>query len=294
MISICWESDDMDTSCHVSPGDVWHPESASRFNRVSDMLNRIGILGPSVPGSAGGGIVSITCINTGRKKIKANTYVTVGQPVSFSGTDGFSGHCSMSPGLADPCGIVMSDCDPGAVAEVQLSGLAEAFPPHPGNIYRITGSGSASGMDLVIINSTGCYSYNNYFKVTPYEWDDDGKIKHVLISDGGDPSSAYCGMTDVSGFMNRTSRDVAGRYLFIKLVVKNHSNGYFKTIYDDFEWFGSGDTLPGENEPYVLLAEITADGTGVIQRWTGGKIYWRNRFIIPTKMAVSPEEEQEK
>ena len=130
--------------------------------------------------------------------------------------------------------------------------------------------------------------YDNYFKVTPYEWDDDGKIKHVLISDGGDPSSAYCGMTDVSGFMNRTSRDVAGRYLFIKLVVEKHSNGYFKSIYDDFEWFGGNDTLPGENEPYVLLAEITADGTRVIQRWTGGKIYWRNRFIIPSEAIYPP------
>ena len=229
----------MDTGIFVSPGDAWHPESAVRYNGVSDMLNRIGVIGPSGQRPPAGESAVITCRNTGDAVLSAGSYVTVSQ----DGT-------AMTAGCDDPCGVLLEDCAPGRTAAVQLAGLAQVAAdfPRPPDVLRLSPT-------CVLLNSVGHSLYRNYFKV---ERTDTG----IRIFDGGNPESQYCGLTDV-GTVPVTTITGTGS-LYLNLTWGN--NAYAQTFS-----FTAGTAS-------YLIADVLPDR--IIQRWTGGVIYWRQRFCL--------------
>ena len=118
------------------------------------------------------------------------------------------------------------------------------------------------------VSEPGGAAYANYFAV---EQTDGG----VRIFDGGNPESPYAGLTDVdtvsagtlSGpFANNT-------YICLRLGVQTGTSGNYYT--HTFEATG---LLPNAWEPVVILAQIV--NGAVVQRWTGGMIFWRSRFVI--------------
>lgn len=254
----------MDTSISVSPGDAWHPESAGRFNRVSDMLNTIGVIGPAgqcFPADTG---AVITRTNTSDVTIPAASYVT------------FDSH-DMRPGLADPCGVALAECAPGDEGPVQVSGIAEVSCcyPRPPDVLVLK-KNFHNGPSTVLINSTGHNTYRNCFKVTATAWTERGSVAGVSITDGGNPDSSVCGLTDVVPVSAGTLTQEGGfgnGYVCLRLVVD--TTGGTPPYSHEFEFLPDP---PNPWEPVVILAEII--GGQVVQRWTGGMIYWRSRFVI--------------
>ena len=272
----------MDTSFNISPGEEWHPESAARFNSVSDMLNAFGTIGPGTFAAAAGDGSNncITCKNMDDKTISAYSYVTLSHG-SSTGSDVFLDTYTMKAGVTDPCGILLSDCAPGETAQVQISGLAEARTyPAPSGVVVLPGiSASSRNRNLVVLNSTGHDNYRNYFKVEAEEWDENGHIVKVRIYDGGNPASSICGVTDV-GAVTGTSLDgffSEGARICLRLTV-NATDAGSKYFTHTFE----RNDDPPVNEPVLTLAEVVRTGNHykVIQRWTGGEIHWRDRFVI--------------
>ncbi|MBQ7208161.1 MAG: hypothetical protein IJS01_10230 [Lentisphaeria bacterium] len=255
----------MDTGNFVSPGDTWHPESAARYNGVSDMLNGLGVIGPSGQRFSAGESAVITCRNTGNTLLRTGSYVTV----SENGT-------AMTAGFDDPCGVLLEDCPPGNSAAVQLAGLAQVaadFPRPPG-ILRLSPA-------CVLLNSVGHDLYRNYFKVAATGYSDRGVITGVRIFDGGDPESTSAGLTDVGDVpvttLAGTFQD--GTLFFVRLTVPDTPPPSSGTNFYTHTFFTASRTnFPNAWEPVVLLAEVV--GGQIVQRWTGGMIYWRSRFII--------------
>lgn len=119
------------------------------------------------------------------------------------------------------------------------------------------GGGNVAGGDA---------GYANYFAVEAVEGG-------VRIFDGGNPESPYAGLTDVdtvsAGTLSGPFAD--GTYICLRLGVSN--NAYTQT----FEAVAEN-LLPAWNSPVWPIAQIV--GGNVVQRWTGGMIFWRSRFII--------------
>jgi hypothetical protein len=264
----------MDTSISVSSGDLWRPESAGRFNRVSDMLNAIGVIGPAgqyFPADAGG---VITRINTSDATIPAASYVT------FNST-------GMRPGIEDPCGVTLAECAPGTEGPVQVSGIAEVsyYYPRPTDVLVLKGS-SRNDRSTVLLNSTGHSTYRNYFKVSVTGWTDSGYPTGFSITDGGDPDSSDCGLTDVDKVSVGTLTPGPGAgdgfstgYVCLRLTVD--TSGDTPSYTHTFEWRDIAQP-PYPWEPVVMLAEVVRRGNMfvAVQRWTGGMIYWRSRFVL--------------
>ena len=258
----------MDTSMNVSPGDAWHPESAGRFNRVSDMLNTIGVIGPAGQFLPSDAAAVITRRNTGDTTIPTASYVT------FDST-------GMRPGIEDPCGVALAECAPGEDGPVQVNGIAElsyAFP-RPAHVLVLKDS-SRNDPTTVLLNSTGHKTYRNYFAVGATGWNERGYITGFSIADGGNPDNPDCGLTDVEsvGKGTLTRADAFGEgFVCLRLVVGDDGG---QPIYSHvFEW---NTAEPNPWEPVVILAEVVRQGNlhVVVQRWTGGVIYWRQRFVI--------------
>ena len=253
----------MDTSVNVSPGDAWHPESAGRFNRISDMLNTIGVIGPAGQYLPSDATAVITRRNTGDATIPAASYVTFGDT-------------GMRPGIDDPCGVAMAECAPGEEGPVQVNGIAElssAFP-RPAHVLVLKND-PRNGPTTVLLNSTGHRTYRNCFAVEATGWNANGAITGVRIFDGGNPESPYAGLTDVDTVSAGT---LAGpfannTYICLRLAVQTGTSGNYYT--HTFEATG---LLPNAWEPVVILAQIV--NGAVVQRWTGGMIFWRSRFVI--------------
>lgn len=256
----------MDTSISVSPGDAWRPESAGRFNRVSDMLNTIGVIGPAgqcFPAEASAVII---------RRNAGDTTIPAASCVTFDGVD-------MRPGIEDPCGVTLAECAPGAEGPVQVSGIAEvAYTfPLPSDVLVLKG-GSRNDPTSVLLNSTGHNTHRNYFRVTATGWDDNGYITGISVTDGGNPESIYCGVTDVGDVPAGTlSGTFYEGYICLRLVVDDSGNtpAYSHQI----EYSSS---VPSPRDPVVILAEIVPrfGRRAVVQRWTGGMIHWRDRFVI--------------
>lgn len=259
----------MDTSVNVSPGDAWHPESAGRFNRVSDMLNTIGVIGPSGQFLPSDAAAVITRRNTGDTTIPTASYVT------FDGT-------GMRPGIEDPCGVALAECAPGEDGPVQVNGIAElsyAFP-RPAHVLVLKND-PRNGPTTVLLNSIGHKTYRNCFAVEATGWNANGYITGFSITDGGNPDNPDCGLTDVGpvpvGTLTRSDGAFGDGYVCLRLAVDD--SGARPTYSHVFEWASA---IPDPWEPAMILAEVVRQGnlSVVVQRWTGGMIFWRSRFVI--------------
>ena len=268
---------DIDSGIFTQPGDSWQPESAARFNAVNETLCGFGTIGPaSFASEDSGGTDSLLCKNVSDSTIPAGSYVTLSYLEQQTG-DLFANICAMKPGVLSPCGVVTDDCPPGEYAEVKISGIVQAkISPAPPDVMVIP-SPLPDGMTFVNLNSCGSDVYRNYFKVSATGFAAGGTISKVCIYDGGDPASYTAGVTDIDT-VSRTELEhdfITGTTIFLCLEVKQNADGskYFSHTFE---------VNPVENDkkPMVCLAQIGRNNT-VIQRWTGGKIWWRERFIIP-------------
>ena len=258
----------MDTSVNVSPGDAWHPESAGRFNRISDMLNTIGVIGPAGQYLPSDATAVIIRRNTGAATIPAASYVT------FDDT-------GMRPGIDDPCGVAMAECAPGEEGPVQVNGIAElscAFP-RPAHVLVLK-KDPHNGPTTVLLNSTGHKTYRNYFAVDATGWNANGYVTGFSITDGGYPDNPDCGLTDVGPVRKGTltrSQPFSYGYVCLRLIVGD--DGGEPTYSHVFEW---NTAAPDPWEPVIILAEVVRSGNQfvLVQRWTGGVVYWRQRFVI--------------
>lgn len=269
---------DIDRDLFVQQGDAWQPETASRYNAVNEMLGFLGSSGGNSceklqnisPETVGGQ-------NGSNVMIPMGSYVTLFPP--DLGKDRlFADTFVIKPGVTDPCGVTLADCPPGETVDVQIRGLVPvrkltAIPP---NVMIIPGY-PFHNMDLVNINCPGNDLYRNYFKVSAKEFNDDGRISKVRIYDGGNPSSSYAGTTDIGdvscGELEYDFYPGAKIYMRLTVHKSSDSSAYFT---HEFQV----NILETPEEPTLCLAEIGPSNT-VIQRWTGGPVYWRNRFILP-------------
>ena len=267
---------DTDSGIFIQQGDAWQPESASRHNAVNDMLCSLGTIGlAGVQGPAGSG-TSIIGKNTSDKTIIAGSYVTISHR-EYSSDNLFSDTYSITPGTANPCGVAADDCPPGETVNVWISGIVQArISPSPPDVMVIPGV-IQRGMQLVNLNSVGSDIYRNYFKVSAVGFDENGFMTGIRIYDGANPESSVAGVTD-TGLVYATELEgtfSVGSTIYLRLKTGVHEDGsaYFT---HEFEI----NAVESQQEPMLCLAEI-GNGGRIIQRWTGGKIYWRDRFIIP-------------
>ena len=211
-------------------------------------------------------------INCSGAVIPANTFVTIG---SFyrGDTQGEDAVLEIRPGVADPCGVVTEACLPGKITDVQVSGLADHVKaPLPCDIQ--VAAVYYEDEFAVILGSCGNDLYRNFFKVSAMEFNGNSRILKLRIYDGGDPQSDCCGLTDAGTVSCEELAAGGGKYICLRLVAEDsHLHHKFEILH----------APPEENEPVVILAEIVRryDGEKVVQRWTGGMIHWRDRFVIP-------------
>lgn len=185
----------------------------------------------------------------------------------------------IKPGVVDPCGITLSDCPPGETVDVQISGLAtvRTGTPLPPDVMIIPGYPFYQ-KSLVNINCPGNDLYRNYFKVSAVEFSEKGRISKVRIYDGGNPSSYAAGITDIGDVSTEELEYdfTPGTKIYIRLQLSDRED-MASYLLHEFEI----NTYPYDGrEPVVLLAEVSENNT-IIQRWTGGQIFWRERFVIP-------------
>ena len=268
---------DTDSGIFIQQGEAWHPESASRYNAVNDMLCSLGTVGPAAfqTGSGTSG-ASILGKNVSDKMISAGSYVTISYR-EYSSDNLFTDTYSIKPGTSNPCGVAADDCPPGETVNVWISGIVQArIFPAPPDVMVIPGMVQRE-MQLVNLNSIGSDIYRNYFKVSAVGFDENGYITRIRIFDGADPQSVIAGVTDTGDVyvteIEHSFSAGSAIYLRLKTDVREDGSAYFA---HEFEV----NAVENQQEPMLCLAEI-GSGNKIIQRWTGGKIYWRDRFVIP-------------
>ena len=262
----------MDTDTFIQPGDPWRPESAARYNQVNEVLNSFSQIGPASDLSGLHRSQNcILCRNAGNDMIPAFSYVTIDAPGSGNSPD-FN---KMTRGISPPCGVVLSDCSPGECASVQICGITPAEKSqNPPDAMVIPGFPDLPE-EQNLVNLTGSGTYRNYFKVEAEKFSENGKLSQVKIIDGGHPEDNFSGYTD-AGCIEKGILDVSGDGFVILLLSKGENRKWKQEfrIINHFEFNEHDDSAP-----YFVLAEIY--NNRIIQRWTGGMIYWRTRFIIP-------------
>ena len=266
---------DIDSGLFVQQGDAWQPETASRHNAVNEMLGFLGSSGgDSCEQLRTGSLETVRGQNGSKATSPAGSCVTLSPP-DLSQTRLFADTFVITPGVIDPCGVTLSDCPPGETVDVQISGLAtvRTDTPLPPDVMIIPGY-PFYNKALVNINNPGNDLYRNYFKVSAVEFNGEGRISKVRIYDGGNPLSGYAGRTDIG---NVSTAELEHNFLQgdkIYMLLKVHEIGGYLT--HEFEL----NIIEKQDEPAICLAEISRSGT-VIQRWTGGQVYWRSRFVLP-------------
>lgn len=278
----------------VNPGEAFKPV-ASLENELRHMVNaRDGFRGSASAVNMPQNFTIRVC-NTGSEVLPA------GIPVSFSG--GFvkfsevqavvvgrysdqSRHWGI---LTSPLGSYeFGDCIVAGAVIVDYPGddYPETLSPSEnGFIPGVSGSEiaciySGDGKALVFLGAglSSSGGYNNYFKVEPLERNDN-RITKIVVKDGIDKEWVEgnpAGYTDL-GAVARKELDIPSDVTSCRVYIKMQSYGsnYGGTI----ELFTKD--YPSEIEPYVLLAEIYDNCSKITQRWTCGKIYWRDRFFYP-------------
>ena len=120
--------------------------------------------------------------------------------------------------------------------------------------------------------SVGEAEYKNYFKVIPGVVED-GVMKTVKIVDGGAINPYYAGYTDI------------GRVDIGDLQIPDGNTFY--TVYLILEWDDKAEEYkqyfslqpgPTDKSVYWVLAEI--ENGAIVQRWTGGIIYWGTMYFV--------------
>jgi hypothetical protein len=268
---------DTDSGIFIQQGDAWQPESASRHNAVNDMLCSLGTVGPAAAQTYSGGTgASIIGRNVSDKTISAGSYVTISYR-EYSADNLYADTYRIMPGTAGPCGVVSEDCPPGETVDVWISGIVQArIFPAPPDVMVIPGV-FQQGMQLVNLNSIGSDIYRNYFKVSAVGVDENGYITKIRIFDGADPESGIAGPTDTGDVYAAEIEHTftAGTNIYLRLKVGTRADGT-ACFTHEFEV----NAVENLQEPMLCLAEIGRENK-IIQRWTGGKIYWRDRFVIP-------------
>ena len=265
----------MDASSWISPGDPWKPESSGRFNAVSDILNGVGIIGTAGQKNTGAQNSVLICRNSGNQNIAAGPFVTItGIDEAVENAEMTDWIFSVLPGIRSPYGVLAAECAPGEIGEVQVAGVAEAaLSPAPSDVLRLA---EKDGKALYLLSSSGG-AQGNYFAVSAVGHDADGFISRVRIYDGADPDSGSAGMTDLYE-IGSAELEVSSGHRYICLNLACDSNGSKREY---LETFSAEYTVPSEQTPSVILAEIADGGKRLIQRWTSGRVYWRHRFVIP-------------
>lgn len=232
-------------------------------------------------GGNGGGGDYITATNNTSETIPAYSFVTITPKKEDYSI------LYISPGVSDPCGFIVKDCAPGATCRVQISGIADCSRVRSWEWPYGESPNFLKAGYSVLLNSTGQSTYNNYFKVVATEYKNipggagysgGFAITKVKIIDGGNPSSSCAGITDIEDVSSEELEYdfIPGTKIYIRLILAE-TEGFASYLGHVFEI----NTYPYDGrEPVILLAEIS-ENCSVIQRWTGGQIFWRERFVIP-------------
>ena len=119
--------------------------------------------------------------------------------------------------------------------------------------------------------SSGDAEYKGYFKVVPGT-EEKGVLKTVKIIDGaGLVNSLKAGSTDI-GSVDNGEVDIpsSGTY-HVYLILEWDGNAYK-------QYFSTKGTSVTDDAVSWLLADGV--GSTIVQRWTGGTIYWGSRYFI--------------
>lgn len=137
---------------------------------------------------------------------------------------------------------------------------------------------SAADSAVIVLGAGGESEYKNYFQVVAEKHDDNGRLSQVKIIDGAQPELDFSGYTDVGGVSSGVV-DVPGNGFVVLVLIRK-----YREWVQEFRFLSWNDFHETDfTVPYFVLAQIS--DSKIIQRWTGGMIYWRTRFIIPQKVA---------
>ena len=270
----------MDNALFVAPGDPWQPESAARFNAVSELLNRSsGGLDPFLP--AGGMENMIRVRNVSGETVKAFHFVQIGSPLAGD-LPAMDNVFSAAPGVSGVVGVMQENCPPGGESFARIHGPAFVCA---GELRSPQGAAEIRCGDgrIVLLGAgkTAAGAYDGYFKVSAAASDEQQRITKLLVSEG---------VTDLPG--NRTVAPVSfdidpGKNFEVILVLERSEEGPRSRLKNTVI-LAPGETVTSaafEREyqsRFVLLASVvnTGENPGIIQRWTDNVVYWGSRFFI--------------
>jgi len=135
-------------------------------------------------------------------------------------------------------------------------------------VERITGSipTSPNRHKESPVSESGSSEYSGYFKVIQ-DPDDSTKIK---IIDGALPTSGYAGLVDILGAV---PPDLTPSVSLARSSGELYANAKVK---DEDEYEIEFSYVAGN--AYFHIATITSNS--IIQRWTGGTLYYASRYIV--------------
>lgn len=116
--------------------------------------------------------------------------------------------------------------------------------------------------------------YNGYFKVISAS-NDEGLAIRVI--DGSNPQNSYCGHTDLGDYPATTLNYTlpASGMLYVYLTAKFNETSWKYEL-----GFLIAQEPPESPTGYWLLANINPLNVKISQVWTGGAIYWGDRYYI--------------
>ena len=126
----------------------------------------------------------------------------------------------------------------------------------------------------VMTEATAEEGYNGYFKVVDASTED---ARAVRVINGSNPQNSYCGHTDLGDYpattLNYTLPDSGMLYV------------YLTAKFNETSWKYELGFLIAQEPPesptgYWLLANINPLNVKISQVWTGGAIYWGDRYYI--------------
>lgn len=126
----------------------------------------------------------------------------------------------------------------------------------------------------VMTEATAGEGYNGYFKVVDASIED---ARAVRVIDGSNPQNSYCGHTDLGDYPATT--------LNYTLPVSGMLYVYLTAKFNETSWKYELGFLIAQEPPesptgYWMLANINPLNVKISQVWTGGAIYWGDRYYI--------------
>ena len=205
------------------------------------------------------------CVEPAKKNILTKAILTgvVQAPVTVTNKD----HQYARP-KRDGSGRLES-CENGTARIIYKSGATGDLL----TVLQLGGGGGGGG------GSSNSSEYNGMFKVI---WDNEiaenGIItqKRVKVINGADPASDIAGYTDIVRSVPVSTIDVPPAYGYGSLYLCGRytsEKGYFvEFVFDP--------NFPDENYGSYLIASIGSDKKSIYQVWTGGAIYFSERYIV--------------